>query len=245
MRRFFFRPAERSADLVYLSAAESHHIWRVLRLQAGMIVELFDGAGGIHEAELLEVGPRVTARIIASSEDSVDGDIPLWVGQGVLKAKNMDMVVQKCTELGVRGLVPVVSSRCQGRTDLLREQKREDRWLKIIEESCKQCRRTRPMELTQALDFREAIEYFASGPGGMDILFWEEESKVHLHDLEPLAGAAAVHLLLGPEGGFAQEEVAVARGAGWRTVSLGRRILRAETATLASIAVVQHLLRAI
>jgi 16S rRNA (uracil1498-N3)-methyltransferase len=78
----------------------------------------------------------------------------------------------------------------------------------------------------------------------LKILFWEEERDVHIQDLPPLQGVGMVHILLGAEGGFTKEEVSVAREAGWRTVSLGKRILRAETATLASVAILQHLLGA-
>jgi 16S rRNA (uracil1498-N3)-methyltransferase len=245
MRRFFFKPEEKAGDYVALTAAESHHIWRVLRLRAGTKVELFDGSGGVYQAELVEVGERVRARILAGTTIPEDDGVAIWVGQGVLKSKNMDMVVQKHTELGVRGLVPLLSSRCQGRLDPAKEGKKHERWLKIIEESCKQCNRTRPMELLKAMDFHELTTFFDSGSAGLKILFWEEERDVSIHDLLPLQDVRVVCLLLGPEGGFTREEVAVARSASWRTVSLGRRILRAETAALASVAILQYLLGAI
>ena len=245
MRRFFFNPAERIGEMVILSDYESHHILSVLRLSAGMQVELFDGQGGIHQAELLEIGGRMRARIISSSHDQDGLGIPLFVGQGVLKGKNMDTVVQKCTELGVACLTPVISSRCQGRPEPAREKNKHLRWLRIVEEACKQCGRSRPMELLEAADFLENIASPGEDPAGLKILFWEEERDVHIQDLLPLRDVGKVHILLGPEGGFTRQEVAGARDAGWRTVSLGRRILRAETATLASVAILQHLLGAL
>ena len=245
MRRFFFRPADRAGEIVILSDYESHHIRSVLRLQTGMQVELFDGQGGIHQAELLEIAGKMRARIISSSRDQDGPMVPLFVGQGVLKGKNMDTVVQKCTELGVTGLIPLMTSRCQGRPEPARERNKHQRWLRIVEEACKQCGRSRPMELQETTDFQESIASPGIDPAGLQILFWEEEKDVHIQDLLPLQDIGMVHLLLGPEGGFTQEEVAYAREAGWRTVSLGRRILRAETATLASVAILQHLLGAI
>ena len=245
MRRFFFRPADRTDEIVILSDYESHHIRSVLRLSTGTQVELFDGLGGVHQAQLLEIGGKMGARIISSSRDQDGLGVPLFVGQGVLKGKNMDTVVQKCTELGVACLTPVISSRCQGRPEPSREKNKHLRWLRIVEEACKQCGRSRPMELLEAADFLENIASPGEDPAGLKILFWEEERDVHIQDLLPLRDVGKVHILLGPEGGFTRQEVAGARDAGWRTVSLGRRILRAETATLASVAILQHLLGAL
>lgn len=204
-------------------------------------MELCDGSGDIHQAELVDVGEKVLARIVSSCNDPADGRPALWVAQGLLKPKTMDTVVQKCTELGVAALIPVITSRCQGRPDADREEKRHQRWTKIIEASCKQCRRTRPMELREVMDFKQAITAFGQPASGLNILFWEEEKRP-LRQLAPFAETGAVRLLLGPEGGFSREEVDLAREAGWQTASLGRRILRAETATLATVAIMQYLL---
>ncbi|MDR3630306.1 MAG: 16S rRNA (uracil(1498)-N(3))-methyltransferase [Desulfocapsaceae bacterium] len=244
MRKFFFRPQDRSGDIVSLSEGESHHIRSVLRLHAGRHVELFDGDGGIHRAELIEMGERVRARIVSSAYGDAPLSVPLRVGQGLLKGKTMDVVVQKCTELGVQGLAPLLTSRCQGRPEADRDRKKHQRWLRIVEEACKQCGRARPMELSETEAFRDFIRSPAAEAAGLKLLFWEEEHEVCLRDLLPLDAAAGVCILLGPEGGFSAEEVAAAREAGWRTVSLGRRILRAETATLAAAAILQHLLGA-
>ena len=244
MRRFFFNPEERTGDLVVLSGTESHHIRTVLRLRPGMQVELFDGSGGIHQAELVAIGDKILTRIVSSSHEQTGPVIPLRVSQGMLKGKNMDTVVQKCTELGVDGLIPMMTARCQGRPDLARDRKKHERWRRIVEEACKQCGRSRPMQLLDTLDFQDVAERQGPGTEGLKILFWDEERDVHIHDLLPFHDVGTIHILLGPEGGFTGAEVAMARSAGWRTVSLGRRILRAETATLASVAILQHLLGA-
>ncbi len=245
MKRFFFRPEEKQRDQVVLSETQSHHLRHVLRLRTGMRVELFDGSGRVFQAEVTEVGPRTRVRIISTGRVTESDTIPLTVAQGLLKAKHMDTVVQKCTELGVQGFIPLISTRCQGRPDALREGRKQERWAKIIEESCKQCRRARPMELRELMDFREAIDHLGSELTRLKLIFWEEEREVRLHDLFPAQGINSVSLLLGPEGGLTREEVSIAESAGWRPVSLGRRILRAETAALASVAIVQHLLGSI
>jgi 16S rRNA (uracil1498-N3)-methyltransferase len=245
MRRFFFKPEERIGQTVVFSEGQAHHICTVLRLQTGMQVELFDGTGGVHIAELIEIAGQVRARIISSSADRKGIGVPLWVGQGLLKGKHMDTVIQKCTELGVSCLIPLMSSRCQGRLDSARDWKKHERWQRIVEESCKQCGRPRPMELLETKDFHDVIASPGACPAGLKILFWEDERDLRLHDLLPFQDVGCITILLGPEGGFSGEEVAIARDAGWRTVSLGTRILRAETATLASVAIIQHLLGAI
>ena len=244
MRKFFFRPEDRTGDVVSLSVDESHHMRSVLRLRAGRHVELFDGDGGIHQAELVEMGERVIARIVSSRPADAAPTVPLLVGQGLLKGKTMDMVVQKCTELGVETLAPMITSRCQGRPEPGRDRSKHERWLRIVEESCKQCGRPLPMDLQQTAAFKDVIRSCQAAAAGLKILFWEEEREVRLQDLLPLDAAGGVFILLGPEGGFTAEEVDAARAEGWRTVSLGRRILRAETASLAAAAIIQHLLGA-
>jgi 16S rRNA (uracil1498-N3)-methyltransferase len=243
MRRFFFRPEDKIGEIVVLSEGESHHIRIVLRLPAGTHVDLMDGIGGVHRAELLECAGPVRARIISSSLDGEGDRIALQVCQGMLKGKNMDTVVQKCTELGVHCLIPLMTDRCQGRPDLIRDRKKHGRWQRIVDEACKQCGRSRPMELLETADFQDVIK--SSGSDGLRILFWEKERDVHLQDLLPFQGVDRVSILLGPEGGFTREEAAMAKNAGWRSVSLGPRILRAETATFASIAILQHHLGAL
>jgi 16S rRNA (uracil1498-N3)-methyltransferase len=230
--------------MVVLPEGESHHIRSVLRLQTGRQVELFDGEGGVHLAELVEISGKVRARIISSTLDQEGIGTPLWVCQGLLKGKNMDTVVQKCTELGVSTFLPVFTSRCQGRPDPARDGKRHERWLRIVEEACKQCGRSRPMELLETADFPDISEFPGAGSAGLKILFWEEERDVRIQDVISLRNGGTVYMLLGPEGGFTKDEVAEAGDAGWRTVSLGKRILRAETATLASVSIIQHLLGA-
>jgi 16S rRNA (uracil1498-N3)-methyltransferase len=243
MRRFFFRPEDKIGEIVVLSEGESHHIRTVLRFQAGRHVELLDGAGGVHRAELLDCTGPIRARIISSSFEGEGGGVVLRVCQGMLKGKNMDTVVQKCTELGVHCLSPLMTDRCQGRPDLVRDRKKHGRWQRIVDEACKQCGRSRPMELLETVDFEDEINL--AGSDDLKILFWEEERDVHLQDLLPFQNVCRVSILLGPEGGFTREEVAMARNAGWRSASLGPRILRAETATLASVAIIQHHLGAL
>lgn len=241
MRRFFFDPKSRNGDIVILSEEESRHIVRVLRLPVGHEIELLDGQGTVYQAVIAAIDRRVAACLGAVVAADLGGGKIVRVGQGILKGEKMDTVVQKCTELGVTRLSPFQSSRCQGKADPVHNRKRHERWQRIGLASCKQCLRPQPMQLDGPVPLAGVVEEEA-GSGTLRLLFWEEEKAVRLQDIPALAAAPAVTLLLGPEGGFAREEVDLALAHGWRTVSLGERILRAETATLTAVALVQYLI---
>ncbi len=242
MRRFFFDPKMRTGDLVTLSEEESYHIARVLRLQPEAEIEVMDGQGGVFTARIIELGRTVAVRLLARQEQSDAGRIRLWVGQGVLKGKKMDGAIQQCTELGVTRLTPFFSSRCQGRLDDLRGRQKSERWNRIVVSACKQCRRAKQMQVDEVADYAAMLGLPDRNPGLLRFMFWEEEEEFRLDQgMMTDTSVEGVCILLGPEGGFSWAEITAARTLGWQTVSLGRRILRAETATVSAVAIVQHL----
>lgn len=242
MRRFFFDPKLRTEDTVALPSDESRHISRVLRLPEGESIELLDGLGSVYTARIITTGKQVRARIISVAETGDGNEVPLVVGQGILKGKKMDTVIQKCTELGVTRFLPFHSERCQGKPGELREDKKHERYQRIVEAACKQCYRPDLMEMGRLTEFTLAIESFDITTRTLPLLFWEEEKEVSLHDVTIQENLDQAIVLLGPEGGFSAQEVEAARQLGWQTVSLGPRILRAETATLTAVSLVQYLL---
>lgn len=241
MRRFFFDPKDRNGDDVRLSEEESHHIVKVLRLKAGTNVELFDGSGSLYLGSLAMAGRRVEARILDRVAKDASGTAAIWVYQPILKGEKMDMVVQKCTELGVTGMFPFHSTRCQGKLEDRQADKKHQRWQRIALAACKQCLRLQMMQLGKPRLYSELFGDVVHSDGDLRLLFWEEEKEVHLQDIPALREAQSINLMLGPEGGFSAQEVAEARKYGWQTVSLGDRILRAETATLSAVSIVQYL----
>lgn len=244
MRRFFFERTSTAGegDVIALPSSESRHISKVLRLSVGDEVELLDGQGTVYSAVLTEIGLSVSAKIVSLSRPG-ENSIQLIVGQGLLKGKKMDTVVQKCTELGVDRFIPFASSRCQGKLGDQREEKKHDRFNRIVEAACKQCMRPDLMGVDRPADYGAMVEEFSSQSveSSLKLLFWEEESNRTLHDIEVKENLESVVILLGPEGGLTSEEVRQAEEAGFLCVSLGSRILRAETATLAAVSVVQYL----
>ncbi len=239
MRRFFFDPLSRKGDTLFLLEEESRHVTKVLRLPTGSEIELLDGQGTVYRALIVAGGRRVEARIVGVVSTDVGAGKTLWVGQGILKGEKMDTVVQKCTELGVSRFSPFQSSRCQGKADAGQNRKRHERWQRIGLAACKQCLRPHIMQLDAPVNLADLLR---DTHASLRLLFWEEEKRLHLQDLLALPEAQSVALLLGPEGGFSREEVDLARQFGWLTVSLGERILRAETATLTAVSIVQFLI---
>lgn len=241
MRRFFFDPASRNGERVSLSEEESRHISKVLRLNVGDMIELLDGRGGLYQAVIIAVGRQVEARIEGLVAREADGGKSIQVWQGILKGEKMDTVVQKCTELGVTGMVPFQSSRCQGKLNQQQARKKHERWQRIGMAACKQCLRLRAIQIEAPTSYAESLKYESADNSILRLLFWEEEKTTHLYDIPDIDKAGSLALMLGPEGGFTREEVEQARLSGWRTVSLGDRILRAETATLSAVSIVQYL----
>lgn len=238
MRRFFFDAADRKGDRVFLSAGEARHIVKVLRLGPGAEVELLDGTGRVYPAAIVRVERGVELVLGQPLEQELEEGLDLLLVQGILKGDKMDMVVQKATELGVTRLLPVHTSRCQGR--LSAAVKKQERWQRIALAACKQCMRPRTMEVCEPVALSAGLS--CAGTEAVKILFWEEEKRVSLHDMEKqCASATCLALFLGPEGGITSEEVELARDLGWQPAGLGKRILRAETASLTAVALVQYL----
>jgi 16S rRNA (uracil1498-N3)-methyltransferase len=242
MRRFFLDGHTAVGETVVLPEGEGYHICRVLRLGPGEMVELLDGSGMIYRARLVETGRQVRAEILEANRDpALTGSVQLFLAQGQLKGQKMDMVVQKCTELGVNRLMPFWSSRCQGKLQELQGVKKLERYQRIVESACKQCLRPDLMTIDAPVCWDDLLTAWPEAEGRVRLLFWEEERQQTLHDVVLPETVREMVVVLGPEGGLSQAETESAKRQGWRTVSLGRRILRAETATLAAAALAQFL----
>lgn len=241
MRRFFVE-ANISDDgsTVLLSNEESRHVSKVLRLVTGDEVELLDGSGAIYRSEIVSTDRRVSLRVVSVTREEPE-EKSIWVYQGILKGEKMDTVVQKCTELGVRGFSAYHSSRCQGKLNSQQSRKKQERWQRIGLNACKQCLRAQPMQLDMPRTYSDLHTKPVGQKEMLRLLFWEEEKQTHLYDIPEIATADSIALLLGPEGGLSGAEVELAREQGYRSVSLGKKILRAETATLTAVSVVQYL----
>ena len=243
MRRFLIDHGDVGKANILLSAEESYHVLRVLKLPTGSEIELFDGKGTLLKAVIEEGGERVLTRILSSHQKVTHESNPLILYQADLKGKKMDFIIQKATELGVKRVCPFISERSQGRLDGNRKRKKAERWQKLIVSACKQSKRLTLMECEQERSLPSLLQKTDEWAGSpLKLLFWEGEAQRTISDIVWPQTQEPVSIMLGPEGGFSQQELGIIREGGWKSVSLGTRILRAETATISAIAIVQHYL---
>lgn len=239
LRRFFISPTDISGKTAQITGPEAHHLRTVLRLAPGDPITFFDGTGARYQARIEQIlKDRVTATISEQSRD-LPPKIRLHLGQALLKGDKMDLILQKATELGVDDIWPFSSQRGVCKPTKAAQ---IERWQRIVLEACKQCDRARPPEIHDA---REISDLLAQAPPcGTRLIFWEHETRHTLTEAlaDQSTDCGSVFFLLGPEGGFSETEVACAKQAGFIPVSLGPRILRAETATLAATAILQFTL---
>lgn len=226
-----------AGDILLLPEQAGEHLARVLRLESGHPLILFNGDGAEYDARLAALAKRaVTAEVVARREVSRESPLQLTLIQGVARGEKMDWILQKATELGVARIVPVVTERTEVRLDEERGSRRLAHWQQIIASACEQCGRN---VLPQILPPQKLMHYCASlteadTPARFALL---PEADTGPRELGALPQGAL--LLVGPEGGLSDHDVAVARNAGFHGLRLGPRILRTETAGLAAMAALQ------
>ena len=247
----FFLPLDTPAesDEFHLRGPEAFHLVKVLRVQPGHSVSLFDGKGGSYEGvvDAIHDDGSVSGKIV-SRRQKAQSTVTVNLYQGLLKASHWDYVLEKGTELGAGSFTPVLTPRT---VVLLREERakaKQERWARIIMAAVKQCKRSDLPELREPAEFRDAIKAATSRSGEVTAVAWEglcgSGAKAGLGPALRAAAESgpkvAVNLFIGPEGGFSDEEVELARTLGAVVFGLGPRILRAETAALAALAAVQY-----
>jgi len=235
----FVRPEAVGADRVRFDADEAHHLRRVLRLRPGALVDATDGTGRLYTIRLVAIAAEGGwGTIEARAELERESPCKITLAQAILKGDRMSWLVQKATELGVSRIVPMETARVVARPAA--GSARHTRWERIAREAVKQCGRV----VVPAIDRpRSLVEVAREVAAGHDVawILWEGGGQSLAAAAAETASPARLLLLVGPEGGFTPEEVAVAEGAGARLVSLGPRILRAESAGLTAVALCQFL----
>lgn len=241
MARFSISRESVQSGVATLAGEELHHMKRVLRLRPGDRVTLFDDCGWEHVGVIQSYGPREgKIEILESYEPERESFLEITLAQSVGKGNKMDGVIEKATELGVRTIVPVSSLHTVPRFNLEKVEGRGARWRKIALSAAKQSGRTRVPEILDPVTFGDLARQPASYD--LKLLFWERAEANPLRLLkERQNDLRSVLLVIGPEGGFAPEEAALALNHGFQAVTLGKRILRTETAALAVLSIVQFL----
>lgn len=233
MHRFFIPPEDIFEAHITMSGEQAHQVSRVLRLKAGDQIEVLDNAGWEYEVRLMAVSRyQVTGSIIERREAQGEPAVHLSLYMSLLKRDKFEWVLQKGTEVGVSRFVPLVTQRSLVQ-DIDIKQSKFDRWQKIIQEAAEQSRRGRIPVLGQPIRFAAAM---AEVNTAVALIPWEEATEMIIR--QALAGKApeSIALFIGPEGGFTAEEVRQAADKGIVAVTLGKRILRAETAAVVAAA---------
>jgi 16S rRNA (uracil1498-N3)-methyltransferase len=239
---FFIEPAALLKPTVAIDGPQVRHIKKVLRLKPGDLIRLFDGEGFEYEAIIRRLlDDRAELDVVQKLQGTKESPVQIAVAQALLKEKKMDRLLRSLCELGLTQWIPFTSERSIPRPGQKRMPARVERWNKILKESLKQCQRARLPEVSKTLVFDEVLE--AGRCCDLMIVFYENESaslnSIILQTAPPRP--QKILMIMGPEGGFSDREISKARAAGCLVAGLGPRILRAETATIAAIALVQSL----
>ena len=242
MHRFFVSPDSIDGDRFVLAGDLAHQLANVLRAGPGTQIILLDDSGWEHLVTLDRVSPSdVQGRITERTPSKGEPAIRITLYLALLKASKFDLVLQKGTELGVSEFVPVSCSRSVSKDVGGRAAGRYQRWRRIVTEAAEQSGRGRLPILKPIVDFSAACDAVEEPA----VIPWEEESETGLKAAlgrywQSGRANTAVSIFTGPEGGFTRQEVDYARARGIVPVSLGRRILRAETAPIATIAAILY-----
>lgn len=252
----FFLPFDTPADpkVFELRGPEAFHLVKVLRVQPGQTVSLFDGKGGRFEGvvETIHEDGRVSGKITATAE-AVKASPPVRLYVGLLKSGHWDYVLEKGTELGAASFTPVLTPRTVVLLRQERAQAKQERWSRLIVAAAKQCQRATLPEVLPPAEFRDAIKACAARKDELTLVAWEglcgmparASLAPAMHDAQTAKRLAGVNVFIGPEGGFSDDEVELAKTLGATAFGLGPRILRAETAATAALAAVQYELGAL
>jgi 16S rRNA (uracil1498-N3)-methyltransferase len=244
LTRVFVDAPLASGAAVQLPEEAAGHLVRVLRLQAGDAIRLFNGQDGEFDASIESIRKH-GATALVGIHHAIERESPLQVTllQGIARGDKMDLILQKATELGVTAVVPVTTARSSVRLDEKTTQRKHEHWQGVLTSACEQCGRNRIPMLGAASPLLAAV---TADQAQLKLLL---EPDTHTASLKTLHAAAyhtammnpTVSLLIGPEGGLDPQEVQLAKQAGFVSCQLGPRVLRTETAALAALAALQAL----
>ena len=243
MQRYFISPAQFQEDTAVITGEDARHITKVMRGRPGDQFYVSDGVTREVLAAIKEIGPdSVIAEVIEELAMTQEPHLKVTIAQSLPKGDKMELVIQKCTEIGAAAFVPFLSERTIVQYDAKKEAKRLDRWRKITKEAAEQAHRSKIPEVNAPISWKQLLGLFSEYDA---VLFcYEKEHGSQLRDvLKPFALKAAANpetasslmLIVGPEGGFTEDECRMAEEAGAVSVGLGRRILRCETAGMTAL----------
>ena len=236
MYNFFVDEGARVGDSFRISGKDHNHICNVLRMQVGDTF-LVSCAGTSSLCRLKHIEEAaVLAEIMEENYRNTELPVRFYLFQGLPKGDKLELIIQKTVELGVAGIIPVEMSRCVMKLDEKKKKTRKERWQSIAESAAKQSKRNVIPEVSDVITYKQAMAKAAE----MDLFLVPYENERGMSEtreaLSRIKPGMSVGILVGPEGGFEEKEIAFARQTGASVISLGERILRAETAAVTAIA---------
>jgi len=239
MQKFLIPDIHTIPSTAVLQGQDAKHIAKVLRLKPGDPINITNGDGKDFIAHISFVSPnRIDLNISKAYKSSTESLIKITLCSGMLKDKKMDLVIKHVTQLGIHTWIPFFCERSIPTPDKKRIEKRHQRWENIARESLKQCRRSRLPKIIKPLNYETLLNQ--PTVNDLKIAFWEKASN-KLNTLKQEPAVNQIFILIGPEGGFSETEIAMAKEKSFTPYSLGPRILRAETASISSCTLIQHI----
>lgn len=235
MFNFFVDESSRQGNRYIITGADHNHIKNVLRMQTGDdILVSENGKSNLCCLCAIE-NDYVIAEILKEDYQDTALPIKIYLFQGLPKSDKMELIIQKCVELGIEGITPVEMNRCVVKLDEKKKRSKIARWQSIAESAAKQSKRNSIPEVTCVLSFKEMIDEAKK----LDVFLVPYESKDGMKStseaLSEIKCGSKVGILIGPEGGFEEKEIEMAENAGGKIISLGKRILRTETAAITAV----------
>ncbi|MBO6132753.1 MAG: 16S rRNA (uracil(1498)-N(3))-methyltransferase [Lachnospiraceae bacterium] len=232
MNQFFVTANQIEGASLKIVGEDLHHLRDVLRLRTGDRVTAVDSAEQITylcEIEGLNASSAIL-KILDMDREGRELPIEVTLFQGLPKSDKMDFIIQKSTELGIKRIVPVLCERSMSRPDPDKSRKKALRWQKIADAAAKQCKRTIIPEIESPLSFREALSYAKDFDSRL-IPYELSKGFTHTREvIDNISEGSSLAIFIGPEGGFSESEITAAKSAAFEPITLGRRILRTETA---------------
>jgi 16S rRNA (uracil1498-N3)-methyltransferase len=245
MARFFIDRDNVHSDHIIVKGKDVNHIKNVLRLNKGDIIELCDGEETDYTVKIQQFeSDSIYTEIVSSKKSSTESPLKITLYQGIPKGDKMDIIIQKCVELGAIKIVPVITERTIVRFDKPKDaDKKITRWRRISLEAAKQCNRGIIPAVEYPMSFEEALK--DSSGSQLSLIPYEEEVNNGIKEcLKQYSrvnnGIKSVSVFIGPEGGFGKDELHKAVTMGINSVSLGPRILRTETAALSVLSIIMY-----
>ncbi|WP_422486313.1 16S rRNA (uracil(1498)-N(3))-methyltransferase [Gudongella sp. DL1XJH-153] len=239
MHRFFTENSIDDNDKLEINGGDVKHIRDVLRILPGEHIEIVTG-NKAYVCNIMEISKSaIITEILNPIEKSHESPVKINLFQGLPKSSKMETILQKCTEIGVASFYPLVTNRTVVKLkDDKKENRKIERWEAIVHEASKQSKRDRIPVVNPVIDFRELVVYLKEG---ITIVPYEASTDKGIKDvLKSLKISDTVNIIIGPEGGFEEEEIKKLVGLGAKIVSLGPRILRTETAGMVASSIVQY-----